>query len=280
MKFIAVLLATLTILVGCRNKQNITEQRQVAKLEFVELEDDKKGASEFYNRMKLACSNNEFLACRQIYSVMAGKYPRSEVLLEAKALRDKTALIELQQKKETDLLNKKKKEERERERDKELKIKQVQEKKYPLTKLKKYHDDISGVTWYHNPQFTHEENNNLVSIYLGHKGKSNWLILKMSYVGDNWIFFEKAYLSYDGNTHEVIFDKYKDKKKENGSGSVWEWIEVPVSTTTERYLRAFASSKNAKMRLSGKYTKTRRLSANERQGILDILDGYKDIKGK
>jgi hypothetical protein len=42
----------------------------------------------------------------------------------------------------------------------------------------------------------------------------------------------------------------------------------------EIFLREFAKSKNAKMRLSGKYTKTRTLTYNEREGILDVLNGY------
>ena len=96
----------------------------------------------------------------------------------------------------------------------------------------------------------------------------------MSYQGDNWIFFEHAYLSYDGNTKQIIFDQYDDKETENGRGGVWEWIDLTVTKDEEMFLREFAKSKNAKMRLTGKYTKTRTLTHTERQGILDVLNGY------
>lgn len=84
-----------------------------------------------------------------------------------------------------------------------------------VTKLEKKHDDVSGITWYENPYFTHYTNSNMASIYIGQSATKVWLLLRMSYYGDNWIFFEKAYLSYDGNTKEILFDRYKDKKTEN-----------------------------------------------------------------
>ena len=96
----------------------------------------------------------------------------------------------------------------------------------------------------------------------------------MSYKADDWIFFEKAYLSYDGITKEIVFDSYNEKETDNDSGGISEWIDVKVSIDTESFLREFSKSKKAKMRFSGKYTKTRTLSYNERRGILDVLNGY------
>ena len=106
-----------------------------------------------------------------------------------------------------------------------------------------------------------------------------YLRLQMSYEGDDWIFFENAILSYDGNSKTIYFDEYTEKDSDNGyGGRVWEWIDVSVDYGLENFLREFAKSKNAKMRLSGKYTKTRTLSSNERKGILDVLNGYDDLK--
>lgn len=155
---------------------------------------------------------------------------------------------------------------KEKERKKELEI--------SFNKLRNEYDDVAQTNWYRNPYFTHYNNRNLTSLYIGKNNSSVWLRLKMSYTGDGWIFFEKAYLSYDGNTVEVEFDKYDDKETENSGGDVWEWIDVPVSDKLEDFLREFCQSKNAKMRLSGKYTETRTLTWNERQGIKDVLDGY------
>ena len=64
------------------------------------------------------------------------------------------------------------------------------------------------------------------------------------------------------------------KETDNSGGNVWEWIDVSVDKGLENFLREFAKSKNAKMRFSGKYTKTRTLTYNERRGIIDVLNGY------
>ena len=79
-------------------------------------------------------------------------------------------------------------------------------------------------------------------------------------------------------TNENVFNEYDDKETENSGGGVWEWIDVSVSSDVLPFLRDFSNSKNAKMRLSGKYTRTRNLTWNERQGIRDVLNGYDAIK--
>ena len=147
-----------------------------------------------------------------------------------------------------------------------------------VNKLKKKYDDVSNITWYYNPYFTHYTNTNLTSVYMGEKEGTVWLRLEMSYTGDDWIFFETAYLSYDGNTLPIVFDRYKDKESDNSGGSVWEWIDVPVDDEMLSFLKEMVKGKSVKMRLSGKYTKTRNLSTNEVRGIEDVLLAYDVLK--
>ena len=149
-----------------------------------------------------------------------------------------------------------------------------------VNKLKKKHDDVSGITWYYNPYFTHYNDANLTSLYIGKENSKVWMILKMSYSGDDWIFFENAYLSYDGNTREISFNEYQDKESDNSGGEVWEWIQVGVDDYLLSFLREMVNGKSIKMRLSGKYTKTRNLSVNEIQGIKDVLLAYDVLKSE
>ena len=143
-----------------------------------------------------------------------------------------------------------------------------------IEQLRKEIDDIDGTTWYYNPYFTHYNNSNHVSIYMGkRKHGKPWLRLRMSYYGDNWIFFDSAYLSYDGNTWEISFNEYKDKKSENDS-SCWEWIDVGVDEYLLAYLKEMVNGKTLKMRLSGKYEKDKVLSTAERNAIKDVLLAY------
>ncbi len=142
-----------------------------------------------------------------------------------------------------------------------------------VSRLRKSYDDVAGTTWYENPYFKHYDNANATSIYIGKSKDSVWLRLKMSYSGDDWIFFKNAYLSYDGNTHEIDFDQYRDKKSDNDS-SVWEWIDVSVDSSLLAFLREMVNGTRIKMRLSGKYEKTRNLSTNEINAIKAVLLAY------
>jgi hypothetical protein len=149
-----------------------------------------------------------------------------------------------------------------------------------LKNLRSEPDDISGITWYYPKSFKHSLIKTLSSLYMGADENRTWVRLRMSYGGDNWIFFDKAYLSYDGNTMEVPFDQYGDKKTENSSGSVWEWIDISLPTGAPEFLETLAQSENAKMRLSGKYSVTRDLSQKEKDAMLEILQGYQALKAE
>lgn len=161
------------------------------------------------------------------------------------------------------------------ERQKEIEAQQRAERERlkAVDKLKKKFDDVSGITWYSNPYFTHYNNRNLCSLYIGQQGNQVWLRLKMSYYGDSWIFFDSAYLSYEGNTYKIPFNEYEDKKSDSDT-ETWEWIDVSVSSDLLQFLQNAIKSGNIKMRLSGKYTKTRDLSKNEKQGLKDVLLAY------
>lgn len=250
-------------------KSQVTELEGQATELKNQLDECENGAEKIHAKMKLSFEEKDFSACKSYYQQMEEKHADSELFAEVKNIHDKVVQKE---KEETERINNAyKKQEKERKQKIE---REKQEKLKALNKLKKKHDDISGVTLYRQPYFTHYTNSNKTSIYIGEIGAGRALRLMMSYKGDSWIFFERAYLSYDGNTKEITFDKYRDKKTENDGGVVWEWIDVDIKGDVISFLREFAKSPNAKMRLSGKYTKTRNLSSNERKGILAVLDGY------
>lgn len=273
MKKIITLILLTTVLIGCVSKQRETELlNRIDELE-TKLDECENGAEKIHSKMKLEFEKGNLQECKNLYLEMEKRHPDSELFPEVKEIYDKIIKDEKEKAEKERLLAEKK------AREAKLKAeKEKQEKLKALKKLKKSYDDVSDITWYKNPYFTHYNNRNLTSIYIGSNGSSTWLRLKMSYQGDDWIFFERAYLSYDGNTKEILFNEYDDKETENSGGGVWEWIDVSVSSDVLSFLRDFSNSKNAKMRLSGKYTRTRNLTWNERQGIRDVLNGYDAIK--
>lgn len=146
--------------------------------------------------------------------------------------------------------------------------------------LSKKYDDVNGIMWFSSKQTNHKVWSNMASLYIGKDNSQVWLRLKMSYYGDDWIFFENAYLSYEGNTYAIQFDKYHDKKTENSGGMVWEWIDVNVDSQLLTYLKDFVRGEAPKMRLSGKYTHTRNLSTKEIKSMQEILLAYDVLKSE
>lgn len=260
---LTLILLSLFLLFSCTNENREKELLdRIANLE-EQLDDCQNGAVKLHARMKNSFEKEKFDECKSLFSEMEERHPDSELFSDVKKLYQK--IIEIENK---------------REEDKRLQIeKEKKEKLRALNKLKKTYDDVSGITWYKQPYFTHYTNTYLTSVYLGHQDSSTWLRLRMSYEGDDWIFFERAYLSYESNTEEIFFNEYQEKETDSGyGGKVWEWIDVQVTPELKIFLEQFGKSQKAKMRFSGKYTKTRKLTRNERQGILDVLKGYDALK--
>lgn len=215
-----------------------------------------------YAEAERQIKTNNIQGLRNTVNKLHQYHPSSTEYKKAKDILDKLTAAE----------NKKKKAEEE----KIIQQKKADEAKrlQAVNKLRKEIDDINGITWYQNPYFVHYNNSNHISVYIGKRSDSKpWLRLKMSYYGNGWIFFDSAYLSYDGNTKEIYFNEYNDKKSENDS-SCWEWIDVGVDDITLQFLQNMIEGKSVKMRLSGKYTKDKVLTSSEINGIKDVLLAY------
>ena len=261
----------LLILSSCVSKSRETElMDQIANLE-QQLDDCANGADKILGKLQVAFDKGDRSSVKTYFWQMENKHPETTEYQKAKEMADKVVQMEEEEAAERKRLA----EAREKAiADSIARAKRVQEA--ALRKLSKKYDDITGTTRYRNPYFTHYNNINSVSLtFWRDKEDQGTLQLKMSYEGSDWIFFTSAALSYDGNTEYIYFDEYYDKKSDNGAYSVWEWIVVDVKKADIEFLEKLANSKNAKMRLSGKYTKTRNLTWNERQGIKDVINGWK-----
>lgn len=248
-----IILLLCSTLISCN--QGALEQR-IVELE-AELNDCKYDAVKIIDQMSANLKDSNYSVVFENYQIFVDRHNESPLIKEALNIYN--------QAKEQDSLVKLYKE--------RLAIEMQEKLQQSLKKLRKKHDDVMRTDWYKNPYFVHYNNSNRVSIYFGNNENDIWLRLKMSYTGDDWIFFERAFLSFDENTIEVFFDEYNDKETQVSPG-VSEWIDVVVTNQMLEYLRKFTQSPNAKMRLSGKYTKTRNLTSNERKGIIEVINGY------
>ncbi len=141
--------------------------------------------------------------------------------------------------------------------------------------LRKKYDDVSGMTWYFSKKA--KSSGTYCQLYFGRdNGGDLYLRLQMQYHGESWIFFEQAYLSYDGNTKEIAFNKYKDKETDVSNG-VWEWIDVNVDDDIS-FIKKMVNGQNVKWRLDGRYTETRKFSTQELMGMKEVLLAYDVLK--
>lgn len=233
----------------------------------VALDDTKNGAERLYSSLLQAEKDGNYLSLRENYESLKDRHSYFKDLDKA-----------------TEIYNRATKKEKEEKKKKEAELKRIEaEKAKSLTKLKKKYDDVSGITWYYNPYFNHNIDSNKASIYMGVRdgNKTNpWINLLMSYYGDDWIFFERAYLSFEGRTIEIFFNEYENKKTDNHYGGVYEWLEIEVTPDILNFLEDMTAHGKGKMRLSGKYTKTRDLSSNEIKGMKDVISGYHYLKNQ
>lgn len=254
------ILVSVVLLCSCGNSELQNAQKEISKLK-KENAALQRELNAYKFSPKAVCSSVESLyesgdleGLREIEKLLVKYHPEAKELEDVRAKCDK---IVKDRKAKEEALKK--------------------ERMAAVNKLKKKYDDVSGITWYYNPYYTHYDNMNSTSLYIGKSDLGTWLRLKMSYEGESWIFFDKAYLSYDGNTREISFDEYNDKNTDNTTRT-WEWIDVSVDSWTEEFLKKLVDGKSVKMRLSGKYSKTKTLSSTEIRGMRDVLNAYEVLK--
>lgn len=180
----------------------------------------------------------------------------------------------------------KKANERAEERER-LKAEQEQERENLSSKFKSNYDEVNQITWY-LPSDTPQYVGNSCYIYMGEKKYSYtddtfsrdvsfntyWLRWRMSYTGDDWIFFDKITFNIDGKNYYKTFD-YSDVIRDAGGGNVYEIVDINVEESDIEILNAIASSDQAILRFQGDaywYDKT--VTQAEKNGIQSILETY------
>ncbi|WP_408095532.1 hypothetical protein ACJVC5_10870 [Peredibacter sp. HCB2-198] len=146
-----------------------------------------------------------------------------------------------------------------------------------LKRFSKSRDKMEGITWYESKR-DKETYDSRMMLYMGSTTDSYWLRMKIRYYGDDWLFLEGVKFLIDGTVIDYPFNKY-EVKRDNSSGSVWEWIDVKVNENEMGLLTLLANGNSTEMRFIGsQYRRDRKITKAERQAIKDMLSAFEKLK--
>lgn len=148
-------------------------------------------------------------------------------------------------------------------------------KKEIVGKLKTTTDKVTGITWYeHTSQPRYTNTRSYCLPYIGKNASNTWMIWRLLYTGDDWVFWEKLTFLVDGTKTYKSY-AYRDVTRDNGYGDVWEFIDISVGNEERKLLESIAASTETIIRFEGDnhyYDLT--VSAKDKQAIKDVLAAY------
>lgn len=145
-------------------------------------------------------------------------------------------------------------------------------------KFKERKDEFTGRTWVSHKNEAKYRNQNSIYAYFELKdGKPINPRLVIQYEGDDWLFIKDCIiLSSEGKV--TASGKFE---RDNSGGRVWEWLDMPLSSSDAHLLFLIANGTDFKMRYNGsQYNKDRTITKKEQALIQETLDYYFALGGK
>ena len=154
-----------------------------------------------------------------------------------------------------------------------------------LKKLTRKYDEMRGIAWYQHPSSPKFRNSNGVYLYFGKKddGSVTPLRLVTQYYADSWLFVRRAWAKADGVNIDLPSGsgRYGNWERDNGSGSIWEWADSALISTSEKTaIRNLAFAKKVTVRYEGdKYYDDKSLSQNQLKAMQADINTYEAVTG-
>lgn len=113
-------------------------------------------------------------------------------------------------------------------------------------------DEVEKVKWIHDKTTPRRVPNKMFYVYLGQSQttKAMWPRLRMGFIKDNWIFFDKIILNIDGVVRRLSFE-YSDVSRDYSAGTVLEFVDIDAEEHIPM-IKSIGNSKKTTIRFSGK----------------------------
>lgn len=269
MRLLLLLATTLPFVSGCGPSQHEYDERvadfeaQVASLR-AELDEVKFGATRLLSQAKSAYEAKNDHDAKTILTDLLERHPSSPESGDAAQLLVRVdariAAADQQRKREDE----------QRAREERLSLERA------VGNMKKSTDEIKGITW-----FSHRDAPVLakyVSLYFGsiQGNAANYpLRLKLQYYAEDWLFVRSVTVKADDKVYEL---GQLDFERDNSSGSVWEWIDMPVKD--HEMLKHWMTAKRVVVRFNGnQYYDDFTLPKGQQNQLNEVYQAWKAVGG-
>ncbi len=155
--------------------------------------------------------------------------------------------------------------------------KEVVEKLHEFKILKKDHDKIGKVSFYHDKSEPDSNDAKYIGAYIGwNDGDAKpYLRFKLSYSARDWLFISKFTIDADGQQFEYgkVFER-------DNQATIWEWIDEPATKDIEAMLSTISLAKKVTVRFTGKqYHDDFIVPQKQKIGIANVLKALKAARG-
>lgn len=142
--------------------------------------------------------------------------------------------------------------------------------------LEKKVDEIEGITW-----MSHQGAPILgkyAALYFGTKnGKSSGFPIRfrVQYYDDSWLFVRSLTIKADDKTFQI---SGIDFKRDNSSGSIWEWMDIPI--TDYQMLQSVMNAKQVVIRFHGDtYYSDFTVPSGQKNMMKDVYVAWQSLGG-
>jgi hypothetical protein len=146
-----------------------------------------------------------------------------------------------------------------------------------IARLKKKHDKIEEVTWYHHPnEPAYLNSRSTIYLYIGENaGGYKYLRMKIIYTSNDWLFVDKIEVWRDGKKDTM----YQGRFDRDNNTSIWEWVDVAPNRDQLRILDSIGNAKEVIIRFHGmQYLKDVTMRSSDKQAIREILLAFESMK--
>ena len=126
-------------------------------------------------------------------------------------------------------------------------------------KLTSTFDEVERVKWIYEKTTKRlidrrTSRKNFFYVYLGQSGSVMWPRLRMGFIRDGWIFFEKVIVNIDGNVTQLSFRHFDVKRDVLSGNAISEYADVYADMSTVDYgalIKSMSKGKKVVVRFEG-----------------------------